>query len=79
MISAYRSTYNEYPFFLSSNPLDYFVGALGESVSAGAGTGHAVELEQRCDPSQGYGIAAYAMVDFEVGIFGVNIRMEGVV
>ena len=76
---TYRAANYEHPLFLPSNPLGDLIGTLSERVPAGMGASDAVQFEEGCYPGQRYGIPTDTVVDFEVGSFGMDAGMEGVV
>lgn len=77
--TTYRASNDENPLFLPPGPLNHLVGALSERVAAGVRTGDAVHLKERRYPCEGEGVVAYAVVDFEMGVFGVDAGVESVV
>ena len=42
-------------------------------------TGNAIHFEKRRYPGKGYGVAADAVMHFEMGVFGVDAGMQGVI
>ncbi len=77
--TTHRSANDENPLFLPPGPLDHLVGALSERVPAGVRTGDAVHFEKRRYPCERYGVAADAVMDFEMSVFGVDAGVESVV
>lgn len=66
---------DEDSFLLAPCPLQNLIGALSQGIPARVRTGDAVEFEQWRHPCQRYRVAANAMMDFEMGIFGMRATM----
>ena len=76
---TYCTTNNEDSLLLPLHPLNDLVGALRQSISTSIRTCHAVELEHRRDPSQRGARARDTVVDFEMGVFGMNTCVKDMV
>lgn len=77
--TTHRAPDDEYPLFLPPSPLDHLVGALSERVPAGVRTCDAIHFEERRCPCKRYRVVADAVVDFEMGVFGVDAGVKRVV
>jgi len=78
-VRSYRATNDEHPFLFPSNPLYYFICTLSQRISAGVGTSDTIQFKDRGYPRQGGGVTANAVVDLEMGVFGVDAGMNGMI
>lgn len=77
--ATHRAPNDKNPLFLPPSPLDHLVGALSKRVPAGVRTRDAIHFEERSYPCKRYRVVADAVVDFEMGVFGVDAGVERVV
>lgn len=78
---TYGTTKNKNPLLLPPDPLTDLIRRLGQGAARHVRTrgGDAVEFEERRDPAEGDGVATPAVMDLEMGVFGVHAGVQGVV
>ena len=76
---TYGTADNKNPLLFPPNPLTDLIRRLGQSHFADMGCSDAVEFKERRDPSQRDGVSSRAVVDFEMGVFSMDARVEHVV
>jgi hypothetical protein len=75
-VANYRAADYKGSLLLPSHPLHHPIGALSERISRRGWTSNAIELKQRCYPCQGDKVTTDAVMDFEVGQFGMHTSMQ---